>query len=83
MLLGHLIALISNAHLVLTLSAPLEGFGSRENTRHDEHYSERPEVEINPNWSSGCSSQALAGAAGRGCPTTQAYLLFTMSMNTA
>jgi hypothetical protein len=44
-----LIALISNARRFTTKpNAPLEGCASFPATRLDEHCSERPEVEINP-----------------------------------
>ena len=57
------------------------GAASQNNTRHDEHYSERPEFKIHPNCGRGCNQQTLR-RCGTECPASQAYLLFTMSMIT-
>ncbi len=45
--LGHLIALISNTHHFTITTHAVGGACSGMTTRQDEHYSERPEVEIN------------------------------------
>ena len=90
--LGHLIALISNAHLCLSRhSARRERFG-RDHTRLGGHYSERPEfhqdkpgaiaaLASSPSPSTRRASQlfALSGDARLLAGASQAYPLFTMS----